>query len=74
MGSRWLTCLRPYGSESGYNCLSRRVEVGTPQDSNTTVQGVSEACCGTYALTVVYAEGSGGVEQEQSMELFETWS
>jgi hypothetical protein len=32
--------------------------------------GVSTACCGTRALAVVYAEGGGGVKQEQRMELF----
>jgi len=64
-GSRWLTYLRRHGSESGYNCLSRRAGIGKPQDSDTTVRGISKACCGTRALAVVCKEGGGGrVEQE----------
>lgn len=69
--SRWLTDLRPYERESGYNCLSRKAGVSKPQDNNTTVQGVSEACCATHALAVVDEEsGSSSVEQEQSMAPF----
>ena len=39
--------------------------------SDTLVQGVSEACCGTRTLTVVGEEsGSESVEQEQRMAPF----